>query len=163
MCIAAGWNCTHPAVRTAEGTGEGMARQPDEIPPQNEVPPPPPTTGRMLTEKQKAEEIAKKDEFLVYSGILIAICLAAAVVFLFLEKWRKRTATDDGERESSTSLSNYRELYENGEITEAEYVKIRDRIAAQMKQKLGLPQRPTPKPDAGPADPQALPSPDNPT
>jgi len=121
-----------------------MPMQEQPTPPVEQPPEVKPTaTGASLTEKQKIEKASNSPEFLVWSGILVAVCLLAAVVFLFLDRWRKRAILGDDDREESLSLSNFRELYENGEITEAEYRKVRDKLAASMKAKLGLAGKPS--------------------
>jgi hypothetical protein len=113
-------------------------------PPNPEIPVPPPTTPATvaLSERDKVQKVVGSNDFMIWSLILVGICLLAAVLFYFLERWRKRGVVEDT-REDSLSLSNFREMYENGEITEAEYKKVRDKLAAQMKNKLGLPTKPS--------------------
>jgi hypothetical protein len=113
-------------------------------PPTVEIPVPPPTTTTgALTEKEKLQKAVNSNDFMIWSLVLVGVCLLGAVVFYFLERWRKRGATGTDSREDSLSLSNFREMYEAGEITEAEYRKVRDKLAAQMKTKLGLPGKPS--------------------
>jgi hypothetical protein len=84
-------------------------------------------------------------EFLVWVGILVGTLLAAALVLHFIDRWRRRQETSgDPLRESTIDLTTYREMYENGEITQSEYERIRDKLAAKMKREVGLA-------DAGPA------------
>ena len=117
---------------------------PPPTPPVGEVPTPPPTTStKTQTERDKIEKAVNSNDFLIWSLVLVGVCLLAAVVFFFLERWRKRGTTATDSREDSMSLSNFRELYENGEITEVEYKKVRDKLATQMKSKLGLPKGPS--------------------
>ena len=113
-------------------------------PPTIEIPAPPPTTSTgALTEKDKLQKAVNSNDFMIWSLVLVGICLLGAVVFYFLERWRKRGATGTDSREDSMSLSNFREMYEDGEITEAEYRKVRDKLATQMKTKLGVSGKPS--------------------
>jgi hypothetical protein len=70
-------------------------------------------------------------EFLVTVGLLVLILLGGAVVLYVTDVWRKKQLAPD--RESAEALTSYRAMYERGEITEAEYLAVRNRIAAQMR------------------------------
>ena len=73
-------------------------------------------------------------EFLVTIGLLVLILLCGAVVLYVTDVWRRRQLAPD--RESADALTSYRVMYERGEITEAEYRAVRNRIAAQMRQEI---------------------------
>jgi hypothetical protein len=73
-------------------------------------------------------------EFLVTVGLLILILLGGAVVLYVTDVWRKKQLAPD--RESADALTSYRAMFERGEITETEYVAVRNRIAAQMRQEV---------------------------
>lgn len=135
--------------------------------------PTPPTTagGAALTEAEKVRQISQRDDFLLYSIILAGILLACAGLFYFLDRWRK--ARPDQDREATLSLTSFRQMYENGEITEAEYKQVRDKLAAKMKEKGGVvtvppgPPGVTPSggaavPPSPPADPPTPPPPPEP-
>jgi hypothetical protein len=66
------------------------------------------------------------------AGIAVAL-LAGAVVIYGVDKWRKRAAAGPTEGERAGALSSYRDMYENGEITEAEYAELRRRVAEKVK------------------------------
>lgn len=95
----------------------------------------------------KATDVFRSVEFLVTVGVLSAVLLGGAVVLYFTDIWRKRQF-DDG-RNSTESMTSFRALYERGELTESEYQKIRDKMAARMKREVGL----TPLPPPASADP----------
>jgi uncharacterized membrane protein len=90
--------------------------------------PNPPGAGSLFA----ANNLFLSTEFLVTVGLLISVLLLGAVIIHYLDKWRNKQLADDDE--SPLTLSNYRKLYEQGELSEAEYIKVRDRIAAKMKQ-----------------------------
>lgn len=73
-------------------------------------------------------------EFLVTIGLLVLILLGGAVVLYVTDVWRRKQLAPD--RESADALTSYRTMFERGEITEAEYVAVRNRIAAQMRQEV---------------------------
>jgi hypothetical protein len=70
-------------------------------------------------------------EFLVTVGLLVLILLGGAVVLYFTDVWRKKQLAPD--RESADALTTYRAMFERGEITEAEYHAVRNRVASQMR------------------------------
>ena len=70
-------------------------------------------------------------EFLVTVGLLVLILLGGAVVLYVTDVWRRKQLAPD--RESADALTSYRAMYERGEITETEYLAVRNRIAAQMR------------------------------
>ena len=103
----------------------------------------------------KAADVFKSVEFLVTVGVLSVVLLGGAVVLYFTDIWRKRQF--EAGRDSTESLTSFRALYERGELTESEYQKIRDKMAAQMKREVGLtplppPAAPDPASGANPAD-----------
>jgi uncharacterized membrane protein len=75
--------------------------------------------------------LMESTEFLVTVALLMVVLLGGAVVLHFANQWRKRRearATEDME-----TLTMYREMYENDEISEEEYQQIRERIAGRLK------------------------------
>jgi hypothetical protein len=76
-----------------------------------------------------AQHKGLQDERLLWAtGILVATLLAGAVVLALIDRWRKKQLSDPtGERDP---LTTYRELYQRGELSKEEYVKIRDKLAA---------------------------------
>ena len=88
-------------------------------------------------------------------GIAAALLAGALVVYL-VDRWRKRDAMRD--RESATELSDFRQMYERGEITEEEYTRLRQKVAERVKKPAPAGptsttpsvSTPTPNPAAGP-------------
>ena len=76
-------------------------------------------------------------EFLVTVGLLVLVLLIGAVVLHYTDAWRKQQQLIPP-HESAESLSTFREMFEHGEITEAEYLAVRNRVAVRVKQEVAL-------------------------
>ena len=104
------------------------------------------------------QAMVKDTGFVVWSLILAGMLLLAAVIFYFFDRWRKRPIGESA-RDVSLSLNSFKELYEYGEITEAEYERIKVKWAAKLKEKTGIPVAPVPPPESPvpppPTDPPA--------
>lgn len=98
--------------------------------------------------------MVKNQDFVVWSLVFAGVLLVAAVVFMIFDRWRKRP-TGETARDESFTLSSFKEMYENGELTEAEYEKIKAKWAAKLKAKMGVPTVNPPAPP--PIDPTAPP------
>lgn len=83
-------------------------------------------------------------------GLAVALLVGAAVIWL-VDKWRKRHAT--GTIDPHRELTDFRTLYEQGEITEEEYNRLRNRVAERVKAAVGLPPPPPPSDPANPPPP----------
>jgi hypothetical protein len=97
------------------------------------------------------------------AGLAVAL-LAGALLVYTADRWRKKTATQVNN--TSQELTEFRRMYESGQITQEEYAKLRDRVAQRVK----TPPAPVAAnatqqtPSAGhPATPGSLPGPDQPT
>src|SRR5438067_365142 len=73
------------------------------------------------------------------AGLTGALFVGAIVIYA-VDKWRKRA--ESGADDGTASLTSFRAMFENGEITEAEYAELRRRVAEKVKK------GPVPKPDA---------------
>ena len=63
-------------------------------------------------------------------GLIVALLVGAFLVWA-VERWRKRAqVTPDAKEE----LTDYRSMYERGEITEGEYIRLRDRVSHRVKE-----------------------------
>lgn len=102
---------------------------PDQPPPVTAAPPAPPRAPK------DAKELLKSGDFYLIVGVLAAILLVGAVVIHFLDRWRRRQT--DSEPETPLTLTSFREMYENGEITLSEYERIRAKMAAKIKKEVG--------------------------
>jgi hypothetical protein len=87
-------------------------------------------------------------------GLAAALFVGAGVIYA-VDKWRKRAATVATEADEVGTLTSYRDMYENGEITEAEYAELRRRVADKVKKPGAPPPPPAPGPDGRPAVPPA--------
>jgi hypothetical protein len=76
-------------------------------------------------------KLFQSTEFLVTVGLLILILLGGAVVLYVTDVWRRRQLSPN--RESADALTSYRIMYERGEITESEYLAVRNRVATQLR------------------------------
>jgi hypothetical protein len=86
----------------------------------------------------KQQDLFRDPNFYIGMGVLVGALLLLAVVIHFVSRWQKRTAEPDAGRSSTLELTDYREMYENGEITQGEYDRIRGKLAAKMKREVGL-------------------------
>ncbi len=84
-------------------------------------------------EVRQQQDVVQSVNFWLTIGLLMTILLGGAVVLSLVERWRKRQATPP--REGIDGLSLYREMYDDGELNEAEYRVIRDRFARRLKGK----------------------------
>ena len=87
------------------------------------------------------------------TGALIATLLLGALIFAWLDRWRKRAG-----REVLTpadQLTAFRISYEQGELSQEEYERIRARLAPKIKQQIGVDKpadRDRPRPERPAAD-----------
>lgn len=87
-------------------------------------------------------------------GIAFVGLIVAALVLKIATRYRRQIDEPD-EINASVSMSSFREMYESGEITQDEYDRLRDKLAAKIKGEVGksnpskLP-RLTPKPPVVP-------------
>ena len=96
-------------------------------------------------------------EFIVGTAALIAVLLSGAVVIWYLDRWRKQR--ERGAADSTESLTTFRALFENGEITEQEYKRIRGKVSTQMRREVGLPMPATVEAPVEPVPPSPPPDP----
>jgi hypothetical protein len=92
------------------------------------------TISRTGLPNNKNADIWKSKELYITLGLLAFVILMGAVAFSILERWRRRQIDSGSEQYTGTQLSNFREMLENGEITQSEYERIRDKMASKIKQ-----------------------------
>jgi hypothetical protein len=91
-----------------------------------------------------SDRAAGNAQLLLWGGVLVAVLLIGAVILAKLDRWRKRM---DEPEDAGNALSAFRLSYEEGEISEEEYKRIRARLTGTK------PALPKDKPDAPPAPP----------
>ena len=75
-------------------------------------------------------------EFVVTIGLLVGVLLAGALVLYYTDIWRKRQVA--AVQDSAQTLSDYRAMFERGELTAAEYAAVRDKVATKIKAEVGV-------------------------
>src|SRR5437016_2203647 len=75
--------------------------------------------------------------FLLAAAGLVALILAGALVIAWLERWRKRSVSDAPDL--GDELAQFRELYERGELSQAEFERIRGKLTGQLLKQLNVP------------------------
>lgn len=93
-------------------------------------PPPAPVGGAA------PRPLLENTDFLVACGLMALLLFGGAYVLSYFDRRRKRQ--EAAAADSASLMETYRELYENGELTEAEYQKVRARVAGKMKLEVGL-------------------------
>ncbi len=93
-------------------------------------------TGPLLFGGIPSEAFFLQPDALVAFGMLGGALLVGALAVHLIDRWRKRDAK--AEHTPDEDLTNFRAMFERGELTEAEYDKVRKRAAERMKQKLGV-------------------------
>jgi len=68
---------------------------------------------------------------------LVAALLLGALIIIWVERWRKRPA--DQRLSASDQLAHFRRLYDQGLISHAEFVRIRDLLSERMRQEMAIP------------------------
>jgi hypothetical protein len=71
-------------------------------------------------------------------GITAAMLVGAGVIYA-VDRWRRRAASGPTDADTAAELTGFREMYDNGEITEVEYAELRRRVADRMKKPAASP------------------------
>jgi hypothetical protein len=97
-------------------------------------------------------EIVKFRIFWYTLGLVGALLVGAFLVWV-LERWRKRSGTEG--LSAGDQLSHFRELRDQGTITQEEYERIRARLAGTIRREMNVPPPVLPAvPPAAPVSPQ---------
>lgn len=92
------------------------------------------------------------------TAALVGGLLLGAVVIGLTDRWRKHRERD--QTSATDQLTNFRSLYERGEISREEYERIRSRLSQKIRQELSAPPLPPTNPDK-PAAPEAPAAPEH--
>ena len=96
--------------------------------------------------------LSKQENLFLWSGVLVAVLLFGAWVISRLDRWRKRQM--QAEDDSPGHVMSFREMYERGELSKAEY----DRVLRRVAERAGARPKPVPVPPAAsPQEPAAGP------
>ena len=74
-----------------------------------------------------ALSLTKEERLFLWVSVLAGVLLIGAIFLARLDRWRKRQMEDRDE--SPGQLGTFRDMYENGEISKAEYDRVLKRIA----------------------------------
>ncbi len=81
---------------------------------------------------------------------LVGALLLGALIIWWVDRWRKRTAEDP--ETANDQLAHFRELYDRGELSAAEFEQIRGLLGQRLRRELDVP-GPADAKEAPPADP----------
>lgn len=117
-----------------------------------------PLFAQLLLAEDRNDPLMRSDVIYGILGLTAALLVGAIVIYA-VDKWRKQAAAGTTDADEAGSLSSYRDMYENGEITEEEYAELRRRVAEKMKKAPAAPAgaNPAPAMPGGPAPPSPPP------
>lgn len=101
------------------------------------------------------EEVPPVGEFRFLWLALVGAILLGALVIFGVDRWRKRSQAD--QLSSGDQLTQFRVLYERGEMSREEYERVRSLLGQRLRKELDVPARPTGAP--GPETPPPVPPP----
>jgi hypothetical protein len=82
----------------------------------------------------------KDPRFIWATLALLAVILTGAIVLAWLDRWRRRPASLC--TTANDQLAQFRQLYEKGELSQAEFDNIRAKLSTQLRKELDIPARP---------------------
>ena len=74
--------------------------------------------------------LANRD-LIIWGGVFVGVLLVGAAIIAWVDRWRKSTLKSDAD--AVDNLTAFRLSYEQGDLTEEEYQRIRARLAAGLK------------------------------
>ena len=95
-----------------------------------------------------ADDPLNRAEIIYGAAGLIAALLAGIAAISLADRWRKRAAAAPAVDDTSV-LTTYREMHEQGELTDAEYAELRRKLAEKAKVAPTAATSPAPTADAG--------------
>jgi hypothetical protein len=75
-------------------------------------------------------------QILIYSLIFISILLVGALVIAVVQRWRQLGSRGSCSISASDQLAQYRELYEEGEISAEEFQRLRALLGGKIRQEV---------------------------
>jgi hypothetical protein len=111
-------------------------------------------TLQLLAQQPPQGNPFDKPEILWATAGIAGALVVGAIVVLWVDRWRKRGMADTGR--SVDELTEYRRMFDAGEITEDEYKKLRQQLADRVKQPPAV-AAPPPEAATGPALVNGLP------
>ncbi len=97
---------------------------------------PPPAPKPVINKAQARQDLIVN--FMLFGAAIVAV----GIIFGLVKLWARRQSEDC--ENPSMSLSSFRTMYENGELSQEEYEQIRNKMAAKMKGSLGIEPLPDP-------------------
>ena len=104
--------------------------------------------GEPAPRPKKKDSLWDHPDFWLTSGVLAGVLLLGAVAIYLVDRWRKKGLEED-RLAAAEELTTFREMFERGELTEAEYAQVRGRVDGRVKK--GVAAQPPPPP--GPTPP----------
>jgi hypothetical protein len=87
-----------------------------------------------------ANPLVRDPRLLWMMSALVAIILCGAVVLVWLDRWRRRPGSE--RLSAQDQLAAFRELYEEGQLSQEEFERIRATLTPQLRRELDLPPQP---------------------
>ena len=100
-----------------------------------------------------ADDPLSRPEIIYGVAALVGAMLVGAIAISLTDRWRKRATAPA--HDVTDVLTTYRDMYEHGEITEAEYTELRRKVAEKVKN-TPAPVVPPPPDPTGRPDPAKL-------
>ena len=82
-----------------------------------------------------------KDPRFIWAALaLLAVLLIGVGILAWLDRWRKRPAPSC--TTANEQLAQFRQMFEEGELSQAEFDNIKAKLAGQLRKELDIPARP---------------------
>ena len=84
----------------------------------------------VLLAQVKGDPFREPEVILGTAGIAVALLVGAFAIWL-VDRWRKKATA---ERDAAEELTDFRAMFQRGEITEDEYAKLRSKVAKRVQE-----------------------------
>jgi len=85
--------------------------------------------GLVLLAQAKGDPLREPEVILGTAGIAVALLVGAFAIWL-VDRWRKKATA---QRDAAEELTDFRVMFQRGEITEDEYAKLRSKVAKRVQ------------------------------